>query len=112
MIRKNSDAIKKHDVSRTAQETPAEKLRYMRYYEHDGALRAYANRAMLLALILIPTALIAVGLAAYVRLQPPTVIRVNADGTSVGTGANPASTRAVSVSQGSNTEPNEFERRA
>ena len=27
------------------------KLRYSRYYEHDGALRAYANRAMLLAFL-------------------------------------------------------------
>jgi len=25
--------------------TAPDKLRYSRYYEHDGALRAYANRA-------------------------------------------------------------------
>ncbi len=57
-----------------------ERLRYGRYYEHDGALRAYANRAMLLAFLCAPTALIAVGMAAYVRLQPPTVIRVDSGG--------------------------------
>jgi hypothetical protein len=112
MIRNKPDGVEKHEPNKTAQEKPPEKLRYMRYYEHDGALRAYANRAMLLALISIPTALIAVGLAAYVRLQPPTVIRVNADGTAVGMGATATITKAVSVSQGSNTEPNEFERKA
>lgn len=94
------------------QEKPLEKLRYMRYYEHDGALRAYANRAMLLAMISIPTALIAVGLAAYVRVQPPTVIRVNADGTAIAVGGNAAGGKPISVSQGSNAEPNEFERKA
>lgn len=36
-----------------------EKLRYSRYYEHDGALRAYANRAMVLAFLCVPTTLLA-----------------------------------------------------
>jgi hypothetical protein len=108
MLSKKPETAEKPELSKTKQERAPEKLRYMHYYEHDGALRAYANRAMLLALISIPTALIAVGLAAYVRLQPPTVIRVNADGM----GANPAGAKAVSVSQGSNTEPNVFERKA
>jgi hypothetical protein len=57
-----------------------EKLRYSRYYEHDGALRAYANRAMLLAFLTIPATLLAIGFAVYVRLQPPTVIRVDENG--------------------------------
>jgi hypothetical protein len=109
---KTPDAVEKSEASKTTQPKPAEKLRYMRYYEHDGALRAYANRAMLLALISIPTALIAVGLAAYVRLQPPTVIRVNVDGSVVGMSADSSGAKTVSVSQGSNTAPNEFERRA
>jgi len=54
-----------------------EKLHYSRYYEHDGALRAYANRAMILAFLCVPTTLLAVGFAVYVRLQPPTVVRVD-----------------------------------
>jgi hypothetical protein len=112
MFSRKPESAEKSELSRTKQEQAPEKLRYMRYYEHDGALRAYANRALLLALISIPTALIAVGLAAYVRLQPPTVIRVNADGTAVAMGANTGSAKAVSISQGSNTEPNEFERKA
>jgi len=48
----------------------AEKLRYSRYYEHDGALRAYANRAMVLAFLCVPMTMLALGFAVYVRLQP------------------------------------------
>jgi hypothetical protein len=89
-----------------------EKLKYSHYYEQDGALRAYANRAMLIALLSVPATLVAIGLATYVRIQPPTVIRVNADGTAAAMGSNSGTVRPISVSQGSNTEPNEFERRA
>ena len=89
-----------------------EKLKYSHSYEQDGALRAYANRAMLIAMLSIPATLIAIGLAAYVRVQPPTVIRVNADGTAADMGPNSGTVRPISVSQGSSTEPNEFERRA
>ena len=51
-----------------------------KYYEMDGALRANANRAWLLAFLTIPIALIAIGFAVFVRLQPPTVIRIGANG--------------------------------
>src|SRR5579884_3917257 len=59
---------------------------YTKYYEHDGTLRAYANRAMLLAMIFGMIAMTSLGFAIYVRLQPPTVIRVdkNGDATVVG----------------------------
>jgi type IV secretory pathway TrbF-like protein len=59
---------------------------FTKYYEHDGMLRAYANRAMVLALLFAIIALGALGFAIYVRLQPPTVIRVdkNGDATVVG----------------------------
>jgi hypothetical protein len=57
-----------------------EKPRYGRYYEHDGILRAYANRAMLLALVFGVIALTSLGFAMYVRLQPVTVIRVDERG--------------------------------
>ncbi|HET9281201.1 MAG TPA: hypothetical protein VFR24_04500 [Candidatus Angelobacter sp.] len=86
-----------------------EKLRYSRYYEHDGALRAYANRAMLLALLTIPTTLLAVVFAVYVRLQPPTVIRVDENGQAAVLGqAKPA----ISVTQGVPSEPTDFEKKA
>ncbi len=64
----------------TGKEKLPEKVRYSRYYEHDGALRAYANRAMLLAFLCVPSTLLALALAVYVRLQPPTVIRVDQNG--------------------------------
>ena len=47
-----------------------------KYYEVDGALRANANRAWLLAFLTIPIALAAISFAVFVRMQPPTVIRI------------------------------------
>ena len=86
-----------------------EKLRYSRYYEHDGALRAYANRAMILAFLCVPTTLLALGFAVYVRLQPPTVVRVdpNGDATVVG-----RTKPEITVVRGQDSEPGEFEKRA
>jgi type IV secretory pathway TrbF-like protein len=66
---------------------PPEIARYTRYYEHDGMLRAYANRAMALAMIFGVIALVSLGFAVYVRLQPPTVIRVDKDGNAAIVGA-------------------------
>lgn len=86
-----------------------EKNRYSRYYEHDGALRAYANRVMLLGFLCIPVALIAVGLAAYVRLQPPTVIRVDQNGEAVIVGQKSGK---LAVAQGTSADPADFEREA
>jgi len=86
-----------------------EKIRYSRYYEHDGALRAYANRAMLLAFLCVPIALISLGLAVYVRLQPPTVIRVDQNGDAVVVG--PRSNK-LTVAQGASADPADFEREA
>jgi hypothetical protein len=54
--------------------------RYTKYYEHDGMLRAYANRSMLLAIIFGVLAMASLGFAMYVRIEPPTVIRVDKDG--------------------------------
>jgi hypothetical protein len=53
---------------------------YTRYYEYDGMLRAYANRAMFLAVMFAAIACASLGFAIYVRVQPPTVIRVDKDG--------------------------------
>jgi len=93
-------------------EQAPEKLRYSRYYEHDGALRAYANRAMVLAFICVPTTLLALALAAYVRLQPPTVIRVDSAGTAVAVDGKPATKSPTVVSQGASAEPSDFEKTA
>jgi hypothetical protein len=51
-----------------------------KYYEMDGALRANANRAWMLAFLTIPIALLAIGFAIFVRMQPPTVIRIGPNG--------------------------------
>ncbi len=97
--------------SNEKQEAP-EKLRYGRYYEHDGALRAYANRAMLLAFIAVPTALLAVAMAVYVRVQPPTVVRVDGNGEATVLGRRTASAlRGLSVAQGMNAAPDDLEKK-
>ena len=64
-----------------------ERLQYTKYYEHDGMLRAYANRAMVLAMFFAVIAMGSLGFAIYIRIQPPTVVRVDADGRSVSVGA-------------------------
>ena len=75
----------------TSQAVP-EKARYTKYYEHDGHLRAYANRSMLMAGLFGVIALVSLGFAIYVRLQPATVIRVSADGEATVVGARPTNT--------------------
>jgi type IV secretory pathway TrbF-like protein len=57
-----------------------EMLAYTKYYEHDGLLRAYANRAWLATILFGIIALGSFAFAVYVRLQPPTVIRVDKNG--------------------------------
>ena len=54
-----------------------EKQQLTKYYEMDGALRAYANRMALLGMTCGVFALGTLALFAYVRLQPPVVIRVD-----------------------------------
>jgi hypothetical protein len=60
-----------------AEETTAARPKY---YEMDGALQANANRAWVLAFLTIPIALLAIGFAVFVRVQPPTVIRIGPNG--------------------------------
>jgi type IV secretory pathway TrbF-like protein len=67
--------------------TNSELIAYTKYYEHDGMLRAYANRAMYSAMLFGVIALAALGFAIYVRIQPPTVIRVDKDGDATIVGA-------------------------
>jgi hypothetical protein len=93
-------------------ELAPERLRYGRYYEHDGALRAYANRAMLLAFISIPSTLLAIALAAYIRVQPPTVIHVNSSGEATAVGNKPWASKPLLIAQPTNSEANEFEKKA
>jgi type IV secretory pathway TrbF-like protein len=97
-----------------------EMLAYTKYYEHDGLLRAYANRAMYSAMLFGLIALAALAFAIYVRIQPPTVIRVDKDGeaTVVGarSGVNPvshlASVLSADVATASEAAPTDLEGRA
>ena len=57
-----------------------EKAQLSKYYEMDGALRAYANRMAVLGLTCGILAVGSLGLFAYVRLLPPVVIRVDQSG--------------------------------
>lgn len=57
-----------------------EKAQLSKYYEMDGALRAYANRMAILGLICGVLAVASLGLFAYARLQAPVVIRVDGSG--------------------------------
>lgn len=51
-----------------------------KFYEMDGALRAYANRSLVIAGGAILTALVAASGFVFVRMQPPTVIKVDGSG--------------------------------
>jgi len=83
-----------------------------RYYEHDGMLRAYANRAMFLALLFGVIAIGSLGFAIYVRVHPPTIIRVDKDGeaTVVGarSGIDPVSKLANMLSANAATPDDDF----
>src|SRR5580658_9189096 len=64
---------------REAEALPA-KASYSKYFEHDGALRAYANRMMWFGISAVLISFVLALLLFYVRVQPPTVIRIAANG--------------------------------
>jgi type IV secretory pathway component VirB8 len=96
----------------------AEKTAYTKYYEHDGMLRAYANRSMMLAMVFGVIALTSLGFAVYVRLQPPTVIRVDRNGEATVVGATTGAPRGggllklLSASANTDIAPTDIEGRA
>jgi hypothetical protein len=57
-----------------------EKAGYTKYFEHDGALRAYANRMMWFGISAVSISFVLALSLFYVRVQPPTVIRIAANG--------------------------------
>jgi len=64
---------------------------------------------MVLAFLCIPVSLLSLAFTVYVRLQPPTVIRVDEDGHATVLGVRKPT---ISVAQGPGAEPSEFEKRA
>ena len=105
-------------MKRTRERTDLpERLQYTKYYEHDGMLRAYANRAMVLAMLFAVIATASLGFAIYVRVQPPTVVRVDAEGraTAVGTaqeGLMPSPLAALAAQAATDPGPSELEAKA
>jgi type IV secretory pathway TrbF-like protein len=102
-------------MKRPARTDLPERIQYTKYYEHDGMLRAYANRAMLLAILFAVIAMSSLGFAIYVRVQPPTVVRVDQDGnaTSVGSAeSTPSAVGVFSAQAASDTSPTELEAKA
>src|SRR5262249_30688506 len=75
-----------------------EKLQYTKYYEHDGMLRAYANRTMVLAMSFAVIAAASLAFVIYVRVQPPTVVRVDAEGRANAIGASPDAAKTSTLS--------------
>jgi type IV secretory pathway TrbF-like protein len=73
-------------MKRRARTDLPERVQYTKYYEHDGMLRAYANRSMVLAILFAVIAMSSLGFAIYVRVQPPTVVRVDQDGNATAVG--------------------------
>jgi VirB8 protein len=87
-----------------------------KFYEMDGALRAYSNRSLALAGLMGLTALLAVMGFFFVKMQPPTVIRINNEGDAQvvsprGAGARRGILPAVLASARS-AEPDEYEKQA
>jgi hypothetical protein len=93
-----------------------ERMQYTKYYEHDGMLRAYANRAMVLAMFFAVIATVSLGFAIYVRIQPPTVVRVSADGQASAVGAAESSVKpplaTIAVQASGDPAPTELEAKA
>lgn len=50
------------------------------YYEKDGALRAYANRVVILAGILVVAVVVLAAIVLVTRSKPPIIIRIGPDG--------------------------------
>ena len=88
-----------------------ERLQYTKYYEHDGMLRAYANRAMVMAFLFAGIAIASLAFAIYVRVQPPTVIPVDAERISSAVGLPPRKT-AVAQTPTDGPAPTDLEARA
>jgi hypothetical protein len=94
-----------------------ERLQYTKYYEHDGMLRAYANRTMVLAMFFALIATASLGFAIYVRVQPPTVVRVDAEGHATTLGSAPdrgqgSPLTALAVEAAGDPRPTEIEAKA
>jgi hypothetical protein len=109
MKREKKEAMTMKARSGIKNETP-------RFYEMDGALRAYSNRSIVIAGVMGLVSLVAVAGFLFVRMEPPTVIRVNSQGEArVITPYRAAKARflpSVLAASASSTAPDEYEKQA
>ena len=56
-----------------------ERVSYTKYYEHDGMLRAYANRSMLLAMVFGVIALTSLGFGAFHQIGKGIIHKIGSD---------------------------------
>ncbi len=90
-----------------------EQLDLGRSYVRDGIMRAYANRFSLLAFIFGLIALVSLGFAIYVRMQPPTIIRIQPNGEATLISGRPAfhrKTPSILANAPSSPEPMLYEK--
>ena len=104
-------------MKRPARTDLPERVQYTKYYEHDGMLRAYANRSMVLAMLFAVIAMSSLGFAIYVRVQPPTVVRVDEAGNARAIGGSPEQVKTsapalVFAQTAAETAPTELEAKA
>ena len=95
---------------------PVPTAREPKFYEMDGALRAYANRTLVIAGGAIALAVMATAGFIFVRMQPPTVIRVDDSGQAQvvsphGQGVSHGFMPAV-LAKANSTAPDEYEKQA
>jgi hypothetical protein len=90
-----------------------ERAAYTKYFEHDGALRAYANRMMWFGISAVMTSFVLAILLFSLRVQPPTVIRIAANGdASVVSGATTPARAPLAFLNALATGPNSGEQPA
>lgn len=93
--------------------TAPEQVDLRRAYVRDGIMRAYANRFGLVAILCAIMAVVSLGFAIYVRIQPATIIRVTPDGESTVIGGRPlfhGKTLATLAETSSSPEPMPYEK--
>ena len=90
-----------------------EQMDLSRSYVRDGMMRAYANRFGVLAILCGLVALVSLGFAIYVRMQPATIIRVSPDGEAAvisGRSLFPRKASLTVANAASSPEPMDYEK--
>ena len=90
-----------------------EQFDFRHSYVRDGVMRAYANRFAVLAFVSGAIALLSLGFAIYVRLQPPTIIRITPNGEANVISGRPLfhkRTPAVLANAATSPEPMDYEK--